>query len=101
MRLKIGIKEYLINHSKDYFPEADVYLFGSRVDDNAKGGDIDLLLLSDKKIDSSKLRQFRVDFYKHFGWRKIDLINFTRASQDTFKMIALSDGVLLRKGSVK
>jgi predicted nucleotidyltransferase len=98
MRLKTGIKEHFITYSADCFPKADVYLFGSRVDDNAKGGDIDLLLLSNKKIESSKLRKFRIDFYKIFGWRKIDLVNFTRASQDVFKMIALSDAVLLRKG---
>ena len=81
-----------------YFHDADLYLFGSRVDDDARGGDIDLLLLSDTKIDSKKLRKFKTDFYKRYGWQKLDLVNFTRSSNDTFKAIALSDAVLLKRG---
>ena len=32
-------------------PDGKVYLFGSRVDDNRKGGDIDIFLEASKKID--------------------------------------------------
>jgi len=98
MRLETNKRIYLIDETDKYFHDADLYLFGSRVDDNARGGDIDLLLLSDTKIDSKKIREFKIDFYKRYGWQKLDLVNFTRDSNDTFKAIALSDAVLLRRG---
>ena len=72
------------------FPGVEIYLFGSRLDDNGRGGDIDLLLLSEQKIDTRKLRRFRLEFYKKFGWQKIDLINFTKEDNTTFKKIILT-----------
>jgi len=59
----IFIKNYLHNIK----PNAQIYLFGSRVDDSAKGGDIDILLLTDELMEKKKIRKFRVDFYKRFG----------------------------------
>jgi len=54
-------------------PEAKLYLFGSRVDDAKQGGDIDLLVVSDclNKRDMSYLR---IEFFKHFGEQKIDIL---------------------------
>ena len=69
---------------------------GSRTNDNAKGGDIDLLLLSQKKVPKDKLRQFRINFYKKFGWQKIDLVNFTFEENTVFKQIALTNSILLK-----
>ena len=50
-----------------------LYLFGSRVDDNKRGGDIDLLVVS-KELTRSDLRRVRVEFFKHFGEQKIDIV---------------------------
>lgn len=87
MRLKPEIKQFIKETSNYLFPNAEVYLFGSRTDDNARGGDIDLLILSDQKIDHSLLRKFKVKFYQRFGWQKVDLINFTRDQQSIFKSL--------------
>jgi len=50
-----------------------LYLFGSRVDDNKKGGDIDLLVVS-KELGKRDLRRVRMEFFKHFGEQKIDIV---------------------------
>lgn len=56
---------------------ANVWLFGSRMDDAARGGDIDLYIEATTDdadaIVESKLR-FRVSLYKRLGDQKIDVI---------------------------
>ena len=74
-------------------PEAEVYLFGSRVDDSARGGDIDLLVLSEK-IDLMKKLDILVDLFKQLGDRKIDLVVASDLSRP-FARIAISAGVRL------
>ncbi len=76
-------------------PEASVSLFGSRTDDRARGGDIDILFVTEYKIPMHRIRAFKRDFYKQFGWQKIDIVNFTRQEQHTFKEIASEQAIPL------
>ena len=73
----------------------DIYLFGSRVDDMAKGGDIDILILSDKYVEPKIIRRFKINFYKNFGWQKIDIVNFLVDEKHPFKNVALDKAVKL------
>ena len=59
-----------------YFGDkANVYLFGSRVFDNMKGGDIDLLVSTDEdKMTFKNKVLFLVDLKKHLGDQKIDVV---------------------------
>lgn len=91
MRLRPEIKAFIKESAKTLFPEAEIYLFGSRVNDNALGGDIDLLILSERKIEQKLIRSFRINFYKRFGWQKIDVVNFTKAEKNTFKQLILTN----------
>jgi predicted nucleotidyltransferase len=60
--------------AKKYFDTDKVYIFGSRVDDDKKGGDIDIYIETDlKKTLNAKLAFLR-DFELKFGLQKIDLI---------------------------
>lgn len=74
-------------------PAAEVYLFGSRVDDNAKGGDIDILVLSEKINFSGKL-DILVDLFKQLGDRKLDIVVAPDRAKP-FTRIAISRGVRL------
>ena len=54
-------------------PGAEIYLYGSRADDSAKGGDIDLLVVSDKLGFRDVLR-LRTRILDRIGWQQLDLV---------------------------
>ena len=91
MRLDKEQVEFIVGTIRELDPEARVYLFGSRVSDEARGGDIDLLVLSsdlkyrDKLIIRSQLKE-------GLGNRKIDLI-ITESPQTAFEKYALANGI--------
>lgn len=91
MRLNPEIANYLKKSIQKRIPGSTVYLFGSRVDDSARGGDIDLIILTDEPADKRIFRKIRLEFIKKYGWRKIDLVNFTYSYESSFrKLIDLS-----------
>lgn len=53
--------------------EAKIYLFGSRVNDDAKGGDIDVLVISDKISFNEKLK-IRTGIFNEIEEQKLDLV---------------------------
>jgi predicted nucleotidyltransferase len=66
----------LIREAAQRFFNADVLLFGSRVDDARRGGDIDLYLetsLDDSEVARRRL-QMLAHLHRHLGERKIDLV---------------------------
>jgi uncharacterized protein len=72
---------------------AKVYLFGSRTYDDKRGGDIDLLIISNI-LKHSDQRKIRYSLYDKIGEQKIDVIIAQDAS-DPFIKIALNEGILL------
>lgn len=90
MRLKsreIEIIEKAI-HSID--PEASIYLFGSRVDENRKGGDIDLLVFSRTLTYGDKIK-IKKQLFEKMEEQKIDLI-IARDTADPFVRLAFEQG---------
>jgi len=73
---------------------AKLYLFGSRVNDDAKGGDIDLLVVSDK-LTKKDLRVLRIDFFKHFGEQKLDILLDNGEFKNPFVRYIFQKAVLL------
>jgi predicted nucleotidyltransferase len=95
MRLRKDIAVFIKSELKKIEPHSEVYLFGSRADDKTKGGDIDILWLTNKKVSNYIIRKFKIGFYKKFGWQKIDIVNFTFREDDVFKRVAMQNAVEL------
>ena len=87
MRLNPDLVNFLTQLIRDRIPGSSVFLFGSRTDDTARGGDIDLLILTDQPVDRRIMRLIRLEFIKKYGWRKIDLVNFTYSNQSVFRKL--------------
>lgn len=54
-------------------PKAEVYLYGSRVDDMARGGDVDLLVVSDT-LGFRDILRLRTGILDRIGWQQLDLV---------------------------
>ena len=91
MRISIQELEQLKSTIVGLKPEAKVYLFGSRVHDDDRGGDIDILILTKRKLTFAELSTIRWAFYERFGEQKLDLVNFCFDDNDPFKTIALKE----------
>ncbi len=74
-------------------PNATIYLFGSRADPKQKGGDIDLLIISDHLSDKDKL-QIKKTLFDQIEEQKVDII-IAKDDTDPFVKIALKSGIRL------
>ena len=76
---------------------AVVRLFGSRVDDSRRGGDIDLHVEVDPPIDEWRARtQFEAALFSRIDPRKVDVVVTERGMQPrAFERIAYRDGIVL------
>jgi len=74
-------------------PLAVVYLFGSRADDRARGGDLDLLVLSET-IGISERLDILAELHGKLGEQKIDLVVYPDLTSP-FARIAAREGELL------
>lgn len=73
--------------------DAKIYLYGSRVDDTRKGGDIDLLVLS-KKISFEERIKIKLKLYDTIGEQKIDLV-FPGEHNQAFIDMIFKESILL------
>ncbi|MCK4840327.1 MAG: nucleotidyltransferase domain-containing protein [Methylococcales bacterium] len=76
MRLNDFEQEMIKKAFIETFEAGKIYLFGSRVDDTARGGDIDLYLVPKTKFDDERDRKikFLVKLDIYIGEQKIDVV---------------------------
>jgi len=89
MRLSSRLHNILIRAIKESFGDVSVYLFGSRVDDSKKGGDIDLAI--NVTIPKDEFRQKKITFLAILSRLnvdfKIDLVPYSPNDQLLFSEI--------------
>lgn len=97
MRLNEEDINFIKRTTQDCFgSNAIVYLFGSRVDDKKRGGDIDLYIETDitENIFKRKLKML-VELEKLIGEQKIDIIINNFIQEKFIYHVAKSEGILL------
>lgn len=92
MRLSSPEIKVLLDTINQIDADAQVRLFGSRTDNQKKGGDIDLLILSQKTeaFTRQALRQIRQIFFDAFGEQKLDIIVDTLPPKTPFVKTIMS-----------
>ncbi len=73
--------------------DVKVILFGSRVDDNKKGGDIDLYVITENPTYEKK-KNFWIELQERLGEQKIDII-LSENPNRAIERVALKEGVEL------
>jgi uncharacterized protein len=83
------------NTQKIFGDTSEIFLFGSRVDDNKKGGDIDLYIKTqDAQKIFDKKSQFLLSLQDQIGDQKIDIIVSTDPMRE-IEREAIKTGVKL------
>jgi len=104
MHSKIRLREYDVEaikaaFKKNFGPDDHLWIFGSRVELEKRGGDIDLYVETSESLENAykKKRRFVGDLWATIGEQKIDVV-LHLASDTEDKLIysvAKEDGVML------
>jgi predicted nucleotidyltransferase len=96
MRITEYEKNTIVDAVINVDPSAKVWLFGSRTDDNKKGGDIDIAVLSENiNIDVMQEIQVRRFICNRIGEQKIDIVISNTGKEAIFKL-AVAEGIQLQ-----
>lgn len=97
MRLSEFEKQQILHTAREHFGDsARVSLFGSRVDNEARGGDIDLLICTDQSAAAARTQRvpFLVQLKRRIGDRRIDVvIQAPDSRRSSIHQAAASQGV--------
>jgi len=93
MRIADEMRKYFADEIEKMENSARVYLFGSRVFDEKKGGDIDIMVLAKRKLEFEELSRLRTNFWKRFGEQKVDVVSYAFDESDPFKELIMEHAV--------
>ena len=89
MRIEPDEQKAIINAVRLFDPGSEIYLFGSRIDDTKRGGDIDILLLSDT-LTRSAIGEIEEAIFEQIEERKIDLVLASKKEPGSFASMLLA-----------
>ncbi len=97
VRLKPNEIEAIKSSVLKFLPGAEVYLFGSRIDDSRAGGDIDLLIYSPatSEPDLDTKTKIHWSILEQIGEQKLDMIFTDSLTKTSFIELASSKGIRL------
>ena len=93
MRIKENEIRVLKDAVRERDPDAELYLFGSRANDQARGGDIDILILSQRLTFKDKMK-IKGRIFEFLEDQMVHLV-IARDTVDPFVRVALDKGVPL------
>ena len=93
MRLNLFEQKIIKQTANEFDAKAKVFLYGSRADDTQKGGDIDLLIFSEKLLQENA-SEIRNRLCELLGEQKIDIV-IVKDNSEPFTRLALKKSVLL------
>ncbi len=86
MRLSEKERKVIKTNAIRLDPMARIFLFGSRVNDNSVGGDIDLLIES-QHFDLAKTAELRWNLMEQLGEQKFDIVIAKQSNKAFVEMI--------------
>ena len=93
MRLKPFEQQAIRDTVREFLPNARVYLYGSRVDDTKRGGDIDLMIVDKEPVPRDIISKIRWQLWKILGEQKIDILGEQEGNLSTFARMISFDAI--------
>ncbi|MFI5201634.1 MAG: nucleotidyltransferase domain-containing protein [Candidatus Kapaibacterium sp.] len=91
MRLTEFERKSIRDTVRQFLPNANVYLYGSRVDDSKRGGDIDLMIVDKEPVPRKTVGEIRWKLWEILGEQKIDILGEQENNLSTFARMVSFD----------
>jgi len=93
MRIQPEEQAAIISTITSFDKASEIYLFGSRLDDTKRGGDIDILVKSDI-ICRSMLPRIEDELFRKMDEQKIDFVLTLKNDLSSFSRMILAKGAI-------
>ena len=93
MRIEPEEQEAIVSTITSFDKESEIFLFGSRLDDAKRGGDIDILVKSDF-ISQKMLAHIEDEIFGKIDEQKIDFVLTHKNAQNSFSKMILTKGAI-------